>query len=236
MSMEVRYIIFTPDEVRNAIVAFAQKMGQAAALDKVAAVDIVGPNDGPTAIVRLRPPSEKSEVKISGEGLVAALILYCATCRIPIHKKAAKRVELSVNGLTLVLTTDRNQGSPVVANDQISYGVLANKATERVESLEDKLVQAVARADYFEGRVDQAERRARVAEEARGKASAALVAIQLIPGIRGRFGRWLVKFRARAGDDDEPLAQYSQRVSESVGPAALVGVPDTSANDTPRPV
>jgi len=236
MAMEVRYIIFAPDEVRNAIVAFAQKMGQPAASEKVAAVDIVGPNDGPTAILRLRAAPEKSEVKISGEDLVAALILYCANCRIPIHKKAAKRVELSVNGLTLVLTTDRNQGSPVVANDQISYGVLANKATEKVGSLEDKLVQAVARADYFESRVGQAEKRARVAEEARGKASAALVAIELIPGIRGRFGRWLVKFRARKGDDGEPSPQHGQRFSESVGPAALAGAPETIADDTPRPV
>ena len=205
--MEVRYIIFAPYEVRSAVIAFAQKRGHTAALDRATVVDVIGPSDEPTAVLRLRAASEKSEVRISGEDLVAALLLYCVNCRIPIHQKAAKKVELSVNGLTLVLTTDRSEGSPVVANDQISYGVLASKATERVGNLEDKLAQAVARADYFEGRVDQAERRARIAEEARGKASASLVAIELIPGMRGRLGRWLVKFWVREDDDCELLPQ-----------------------------
>jgi hypothetical protein len=229
--MEVRYIVFAPDEVRSAIIAFAQKRGHTPALDRIAAVELIGPSDDPTAILRLRVASEKNEVKISGEDLVAALLLYCVNCRIPIHQKAAKKVELSVNGLTLVLTTDQNPGSPVVANDQIRYGVLASKATERVGSLEDKLAQAVARADYFEGRVDQAERRARIAEEACGKAAASLVAIQLIPGIRGRFGRWLVKFWDRKGDDCEWLPQYRQQLSESTRAAAQA--PRTTADESP---
>jgi hypothetical protein len=104
--MEIRYIVFTADEMRNAVIGFVQKQGQLAAPGDVAAVELVGPNEAPSAIVKLQPALAKKPINLGAQYLVAALLLYCMDRRIPIPKQAEKKVELSVNGLTLMMTTD----------------------------------------------------------------------------------------------------------------------------------
>lgn len=195
MAMEVRYIIFSPDEVRSAIISFVQKQGQAATANEVMAVEVTGPNEAPAAVVRLHGSPTAKTLKLGEQYLLAALLLYCMTRRIPIPKQAAKKVELSVNGLTLALTTDRSLGSPSVANQRVDYGEIANRATQMIGSVQEQLARAIARADHAESLATQAEERARRAEAARGKSSALLTAIALVPGFRGHIGRWLVKFR-----------------------------------------
>jgi hypothetical protein len=195
VAMEVRYIIFSPDEVRSAIISFVQKQGQAASSNDVTSVEVVGPSEAPTAMVRLQGSPAAKPIKLSEQYLVAALLLYCTDRRIPIPKQAAKRVELSVNGLTLAMTSDRTQGSPNVANHQVSYGEIANRATQRIGTVQEELARAIARADYAETLAVQAEDRARKAEAARGRSSALLTAVALVPGLRGHVGRWLVKFK-----------------------------------------
>jgi hypothetical protein len=197
--MEVRYIIFAPDEVRSAIVSFLRKQGQAATPNDVASVEVVGPGEAPAAMVKLLT-SEKP-VKLTDQYLVAALLLHCIERRIPIPKQAAKRVELSVNGLTMVLTSDRSIGSPSVGSHQVSYGEIANRATQTIDSVQEQLARALSRADYAESLVAAAEERARRAEAARGRSSALMTAVALVPGIRGRLGRWLVRFKPTLADE-----------------------------------
>jgi hypothetical protein len=197
--MEVRYIIFQTDEVRSAIVSFLQKQGQAATSNDVVSVEVVGPPEAPAATVKLLT-SEKP-VKLGDQYLVAALLLHCIERRIPIPKQAAKRVELSVNGLTMVLTSDRSIGSPTVGSHQVSYGEIANRATQTIGSVQEQLARALARADYAESLVAASEERARRAEAARGRSSALLTAVALVPGMRGRVGRWLVKFKPTFADE-----------------------------------
>jgi hypothetical protein len=192
--MEVRYIIFAQDEVRSALIEFVKKQGQVATASDVAAVEVVGPGEAPVGIVRLLASPAKP-INLGGQYLVAALLLYCIDRRIPIPKQAAKRVELSVNGLTLTMTTDVSQGSPSVANLQVSYGEIANRATQKIGTVQEELAQALARADYAERLMAEAEAKAKRAEAARGKSSALLTAVTLVPGLRGRIGRWLVKFK-----------------------------------------
>lgn len=201
MAMEVRYIVFSPDEVRSAIISFVVKQGQAATAGEVIAVEVTGPNEAPTAIVRLQGSPTAKLVKLSEQYLVAALLLYCMDRRIPLPKQAAKRVELSVNGLTLAMTTDRSLGSPCVADQRVNYGEIANRATQMIGSVQEQLARAIARADHAEGLATQAEERARRAEAARGKSSALLTAIALVPGLRGHIGRWLVKFKFPYSDE-----------------------------------
>jgi hypothetical protein len=192
--MEVRYIIFAQDEVRSALIEFVKKQGQVATASDVAAVEVVGPGEAPVGIVRLLASPAKP-INLGSQYLVAALLLYCIDRRIPIPKQAAKRVELSVNGLTLTMTTDVSQGSPSVANLQVSYGEIANRATQKIGTVQEELAQALARADYAERLMAEAEAKAKRAEAARGKSSALLTAVTLVPGLRGRIGRWLVKFK-----------------------------------------
>ncbi len=199
--MEVRYIIFTPDEVRGAIVTFVQKQGQAATANDVASVEVVGPAETPAALVRLQASPAATPIRLDEQFLVAALLLYCMNRRIPVPKPAAKRVELTVNGLTLTLTTDRTQGAPSVANHQVSYGEIANRATQKIGTVQEELARALARADYAEKMAAHAEERARKAEAARGRSSALLAAVAMAPGVRGRVGRWLVNFKSLCADD-----------------------------------
>jgi hypothetical protein len=197
--MEVRYIIFNLDEVRSAVISFVQKQGQVAAAGDVVTVEVVGPMEAPTALVRLQAAPTAEPIKLSDQYLVAALLLYCIDRRIPIPKQAAKKVELTVNGLTLTLTSDRTQGAPSVASHQVTYGEIANRATQKMGTVLEELARALARIDYAEKQAAEAEERARRAETARGT-SAILTAVAMVPGIRGQLGRWLVRFKSPYAD------------------------------------
>jgi hypothetical protein len=193
--MEVRYIVFTEDEERNAIVAFIIKQRLAATPNDVAEVELVSDNEDPSAMVQFRPPSATKPTRLNSQYLIAALLLYCLDRRIPITKRAQKKLELSIHGLTLVLTTDALQGSPRVADDNISYGVIANRATQEIGTVREELSRALARAEYAEGLIAQAEATARRVEAERCKSTAILIDIGRAPGLRGVLGRWLVGYR-----------------------------------------
>jgi hypothetical protein len=201
VAMEVRYLIFTPEETRSAITAFVRKQGQVATANDIMAIEVVGSNDAPAAVVRLQPLLAAEPIRLSAHYLVAALLLYCVDRLIPIPRQAEKKVELSVNGLTLVLTSDRSQGSPVLANNQVTYGELANRATRKIGTIQEELARAIARADYAESLVARADRRVRKAEAARARSTALLNGVASVPGLRGWLGRWLVKFKSAALSD-----------------------------------
>jgi hypothetical protein len=131
---------------------------------------------------------------LGAQYVIAALLLYCGDRRIPIPKRAEKRMEFSVNGLTMVLTTDKPFGSPVAAGAQVAYGEIATRATNELTTIKEELSRAQARAGYAEGLVADAEERARRAEAARARATMMLVSIANLPGLRGRLGRWLVRY------------------------------------------
>ena len=196
--MEVRYIVFTSDEARNAIVAFVKKQGHATNSNDITAVEVTGPSESPSAIVRLQPSLADKPVVLTAQYLVAALLVYCMEHRIPVPKQASKKVELTVNGLTMTMTTDLNQGSPLLASNQVTYGEIANRATERIETVQEQLGRAHARANHAESLVAQADERVRQVEAARARSAALLVDIALVPGLRGRLGRWLVRFSPSA--------------------------------------
>ena len=192
--MEVRYIVFTPEEARSAIIAFAQRQGTVTSANDILAVDFVGSNDTPSAVLRLRGPTSGEPPTLGDQYLIAALLLYCGGRRIPIPKRAQKKIELSVHGLTLVLTSDKPFGTPISAITQVAYGEIATRATNELTNIKEELSRAQARASYAEGLVADAEERARRAEAARSKATSMLVSIANLRGFRGSLGRWLVRY------------------------------------------
>lgn len=196
MTAEVRYIVFTPDEVRSAILTYVQRQGIATTANDVVSVELIGPNEAPAAIVRLQPALTTKPVDIATQYLLAALLLYCVNRRIPIPRSAEKRVELSIDGLTLVMTTDHAQGAPVVASNQVSYGQMANRATHEISAARGELARTVARAIHAESQIARTETRAQKAEADVGRLGGLLTAIALRPGLRGSVGRWLIQFKA----------------------------------------
>lgn len=99
-----------------------------------------------------------------------------------------------------MLTSDPTNGSPAVANNQVTYGEIANRATQRIGSVQEQLARALARAEYAERVAADAEERARKADAARGRSSAQLTAVALVPGVRGRVGRWLLHLKPPSHD------------------------------------
>ena len=176
------------------MISFLQRQGVVAAAGDIVALDFVGPNDAPSSLLRLRGRSAAEPTAFGPQYLLAALLLYCGDQRIPIRKRAEKRVELSIHGLTLVLTSDKPNGTPIAAVAQIAYGEIATRATNELATIRESLSRAQARASYAEGLVAEAEERERRTEAARAKAASTLVSIHNLPGLRGRLGRWLVRY------------------------------------------
>ena len=75
--MEVRYIVFTPEETRSAIIAFAQKQGHIATPNDVMAVDVAGSKEEPIATIWLQNSATAKSIGVDAQGLCAALLLYC---------------------------------------------------------------------------------------------------------------------------------------------------------------
>lgn len=200
MPAEVRFIVFSLDEVRNAATSYVIRQDPSISPFDVVSVEVVGPKETPGAVIQVQASSAnrvigQSLIHLDQQHLTAALIMHCYERRIPLPKAAEKKLELTVNGLTLVSTIDRPHGSPAISSSQVSYGELATRATNTIDTVQEQLRRAIARAEYAEKLVAQADECAKRAEVAHGKANATLCSIAIMPGIRGYLGRRLVKFR-----------------------------------------
>jgi hypothetical protein len=192
MTTEVRYIIFTLEETRHAIVAFVLKQGYAGSANEIVAMKLSGGvKEALSVNVELRHPIANKPVNIAPEHLVGALLLYCNENRIPVPRSAQKRVEPSVGGLTLVLTTDQTLKAPVIVDNHITYAGIANYAQEANEAKQG-MARAIERAESANLMTILATARAQVAETAAAESEARLKTITLAPGLRGWVARWLM--------------------------------------------
>jgi hypothetical protein len=190
--MEVRYIMFTPEETRHAIVAFALKEGYAGTPDDILGLNISGGVQEALSVnLEIRGPTTNKTIKIASDRLTGALLLYCNGRNIPIPRRAQKMFEASSDGLTMVLTTDLAQKKPVVVGNHITYTSIANYAQETNEARR-ALALAVERTESAEAMISQANAKTQVAETAAAELADQITAIKLEPGIRGRLGRWLM--------------------------------------------
>jgi len=191
MPIEVRYIMFTPEETRHALVAFAMQEGYAGTPDDVLALDISGGVQEAVAVnLEIRGSTKNKFIKIASERLIGALLLYCNGRKIPIPRRARKMFESTSDGITMVLTTDLAQKQPVVLGDHITYIGIANYAQETRQARRE-LALAIARSESAEAMVTQANAKTQAAESTAAALAEQLTAIKLEPGLRGRLGRWL---------------------------------------------
>jgi hypothetical protein len=184
--------MFTPEETRHAVVAFAVKEGYAGAPDDVFAMNITGDaHESVSVTLEIRGSMAKKTIKIAADRLVGALLHYCSGRNIPVPRRAQKRFESSSGGLTMVLTTDVAQKEPVVSGNHITYSAIANYAQE-TSAAKRALAIAVERTQTVEAMMSQANAKAQAAETAASEMADRLTAIKVEPGIRGRLGRWLM--------------------------------------------
>ena len=192
MPVEVRYIMFAPEETRHAVVSFALREGYAGTPDDILAMDMTGGAYEAVSInLEIRGPTKNKAVKLGSERLIAALLLYCNGRKIPIPRRAQKMFESSSDGITMVLTTDMAQKQPVALGDHVTYNSIANYAQEARDARR-ALALAIARSESAEAMVTQANTKTQEAESAAAALAEQLTAIRLEPGLRGWLGRWLM--------------------------------------------
>lgn len=191
MSMEIRYVMFTGDETRKAIMSFVAKETNGSRED-ITAMEIVGDAEAPSVIARCAG----KQVKLAASDLVGILLLYCRQQSIPIPKRSQKRVQRSSGGLTLVLSSDPvEDGTPVVSDNRITY---QDPTTMReLSRTRQELARAVERFELAEKKLAEADARADAAEKVSAelkKAAARFTAITRVSGLRGMIGRKLVDY------------------------------------------
>jgi len=125
MPKEVRHILFTADEILNAIVEEAARGradGQAGA-DRFRLDLAVGP--GGEAMARVVRPARPGRVALSWEvqsqDLHMLLLRLCRRARVPLPLRAQRRIEVLGQGLCLTLTMGGQIGPPTVLPGAISY-------------------------------------------------------------------------------------------------------------------
>lgn len=125
MPKEVRHILFTPDEILNAIVEEAARGrpdGQAGA-DRFRLDLAVGVAGEPMARVVRPPRPGRTELswEVPSQDLHMLLLRLCRRSRVPLPLRAQRRIEVLGAGLCLTLTMGGQIGPPTVTPGAISY-------------------------------------------------------------------------------------------------------------------
>jgi hypothetical protein len=192
MSMEIRYVIFTREETQTAIITYVLKQGLAKA-SEIIGLKING--DGQvSAKIRLRHPITEKYVCLEGDDLISCLILCCKQNRIPIPRAGQKRVESSVDGLTLVVTIDVGEAKlPNVTGSLVAYNAMAT-ALEQATEAKGAVIDANRKVAIADNIASEATARMQIADTASVRAKAHLKGIGEVGGVRGKLGRWLLNF------------------------------------------
>jgi hypothetical protein len=186
VTIEIRHIVFAAEETRTAVISFADKHNRVRQED-IKAIEIVGDNEAPVVIVRLRPDRQ---MDIPAADLKALLLMYCRDHRIPIPQRSLKKVERSHGGLKLVLTIGQlANNAPMVIDNNVVYRDM--DLARQVATFKQELEQSALRIKQAELDTAEAKTGRDLARRACEKAQAELAAIVGMSGLRGRIGRLL---------------------------------------------
>ena len=138
MPKEIRYLLFSADELRDCLHDYAN--GHAAVgTDRYVAVQDVSltqtPEGGVGAHVKLRKQGndEIEERDFVASDLNSALLLFCGKRSIPLAKRAQKSVEIFSDQIALMMTLDFPNKGPSIKEQAVQYsGTEAQEAQSRV--------------------------------------------------------------------------------------------------------
>jgi hypothetical protein len=121
MAYEVRTIVFTEAEALYALVQGRRAAGQPVAPGEVTAFSTHEVHGTPEAILRVARTGDGAveEHVFDGEEMREAFIGYCVRRRVPLPMRGEKHVEVSRQGLALVVTFEIND-----AVAEAAYGII----------------------------------------------------------------------------------------------------------------
>jgi len=204
MTIEVRYVIFSPEEAQSAISSFLIGRGHRARPGDIAAITTI--SDGEHPFVNVAFSNAREPATVEPAHLVAAFLLFCRHNKIPIPRLAEKRIEVLESSFVLVLTTDKSgiQSKPVLKDGKLMYGLAAG--LHEVNDLRFRLSRALASITQLENETAESRDRLKKSETVNTELSTMLKTVQKskahlsammknitdMPGIRGIFGRGLI--------------------------------------------
>ena len=104
MPEEYRKLVFSEDELKQAVVDFCENKGTILPQDEIIKVELTGLPDNP---IRLQystmAQSGTMEVSLSRDQFGAALIIYCRQRRIPIPRSGEKNVKINGSEVALLV-------------------------------------------------------------------------------------------------------------------------------------
>ncbi len=105
MPTEIRYIIFTGEELIGALVAYRRRSGAPLPSGDLIRLTLFGEPDIRAELVTGRDRSSVRHRVIAGtDELLTALIMYCSDHRIPLPVNSSKFVQIMGGNLGLVVT------------------------------------------------------------------------------------------------------------------------------------
>ncbi|MFC7739585.1 hypothetical protein ACFQX4_28545 [Roseomonas sp. GCM10028921] len=103
MPVEIRHIVFTPDEIVTAIVHDHHARGRAVPCGRISRAEVLDTAPGepiafglviaPNPVLNPGAGTAALELTMSGAELAAALISYCKHCRVPVPRKGVKSLQ-----------------------------------------------------------------------------------------------------------------------------------------------
>jgi hypothetical protein len=123
MSQEVRHILFTDAEIAAAAVAWLRRGGQRLEVQWVTGVAVRAP-DGEIEAELIARRGDETPIALPtlrGSELAAALIAFCGQRRIPLPRRAPKRLALFDGRLMLTVVRNAQTGEPRVADGAVVY-------------------------------------------------------------------------------------------------------------------
>ncbi|MGF1626194.1 MAG: hypothetical protein ACFCVH_15025 [Alphaproteobacteria bacterium] len=111
MIAEQRSLIFTPDDIAEAVLAFSRERRDFLPDGEVVAIEVEG--DAPELCIRVQVPDRifQSTVRLTTGQLAALMIHFCIGRRIPIPRKGRKELRHVAGGIRLDIAIER-QAAP----------------------------------------------------------------------------------------------------------------------------
>ena len=123
LPVEIRHIVFTPDEIVAAVFHHFHARGRAAPCGSISSAEVLDTAPGEPVAFRLvitpdpildpRAGTAALELELRGPELAAVLIGYCKHARIPVPRNSDKSLQRIVGSqIGLIVTMGRRDSSP----------------------------------------------------------------------------------------------------------------------------